>query len=93
MAPNTHICEHYGPTNKKLRVFLPLIVPDSSLCWIRVNHEKRFLEEGKCLIFDDSFLHDAANECSESPRIVLILDIWHPDLSEEEVTSSIRKSR
>ena len=27
MAPGTHITKHNGPTNKKLRVHLPLVVP------------------------------------------------------------------
>jgi aspartyl/asparaginyl beta-hydroxylase (cupin superfamily) len=57
----------------------------SSSCWIRVNHQKKFLSEGNCLVFDDSFLHEAANESLTEPRLVLLVDIWHPDLSEEEI--------
>lgn len=81
----THVSAHYGPTNKKLRCFLPLFVPADDTCWLRVNHEKRYLSAGKCLIFDDSFYHEAANESQTEPRIVLILDVWHPDLQDEEV--------
>jgi aspartyl/asparaginyl beta-hydroxylase (cupin superfamily) len=77
-------------------VYFPVIVPksdesecssssSSSSCWIRVNHEKKFLSEGNCLVFDDSFLHEAANESLTEPRLVLLVDIWHPDLSEEEI--------
>ena len=44
----------------------------------------RHWEEGKVLVFDDSFEHEAWND-SEAPRVVLIFDIWHPDLSKGEV--------
>ncbi len=81
---STHVTAHYGPTNKKLRVFLPLFVPEDS-CWIRVNHETRYLQEGKVMIFDDSFYHEAGNDSDSQPRIVLILDVWHPDLTDAEV--------
>ena len=39
----------------------------------------------RCVLFDDSFEHEASNE-SDSPRVVLIIDIWHPDLTREEVS-------
>ena len=102
LAPETHVTEHYGPTNKKLRCHLPLVVPrrtvensESSppLCSITVANEERRLQAGKCVIFDDSFLHEAVNRArpfdkvdpATGPRVVLIVDIWHPDLSAEEV--------
>lgn len=53
--------------------------------WIKVAGETRYLQEGKAVIFDDSFLHEAGNTSAEEPRVVLIVDIWHPDLSDEEV--------
>jgi aspartate beta-hydroxylase len=85
---STHVTAHYGPTNKKLRCFLPLFVPtenDVSCSWVCVNHETRRVEEGKVLIFDDSFYHEAGNDSSIHPRIVLIIDVWHPDLTDAEV--------
>lgn len=40
---------------------------------------------GKCLLFDDSFLHEVWHKGPEGePRIVLLFDFWHPDLSEIE---------
>lgn len=80
---------HYGPTNKKLRCHLPLVVPGQEQCSITVNGETAFLEEGKCIVFDDSFYHEAINT-SNLPRVVLIVDVWHPDLSDEEVQCSVR---
>lgn len=60
--------------------------PELSCC-LRVNGEIIRLHEGECVVFDDSFLHDAMNTSLTSPRIVLILDVWHPDLTDEEVNT------
>lgn len=46
--------------------------------------EERELKEGKCVIFDDSFIHSSCNE-GKTPRVVLIFDVWHPDLTQEEI--------
>lgn len=93
LAPQTHVSPHYGPTNKKLRCHLPLVVPRGGQCTLTVGGEVRNLVEGKCVIFDDSFIHEACNNASNynaedgsgGPRVVLIIDIWHPDLSPYEV--------
>lgn len=81
---------HHGPTNKKLRCHLPLFVPrddntGESCAWIRVGDEKVYFEEGQCIIFDDSYEHEAGNDHHTKSRIVLIFDVWHPDLSSTEV--------
>jgi aspartate beta-hydroxylase len=96
LSPNTHVVEHYGPTNKKLRLFFPLIVPDvspqstaSTSCWLQVDGQRRYLREGEAILFDDSYLHEAANESPSDPRIVLIMDVWHPDLTDIEVRHSL----
>ncbi|EJK57897.1 hypothetical protein THAOC_22022 [Thalassiosira oceanica] len=39
--------------------------------------------EGKVILFDTSILHDAINEADEM-RYILMLRVWHPDLSGEE---------
>ena len=39
---------------------------------------------GRCVVFDDAFVHDAWND-SDRERVVLIVDLWHPDLSDDEV--------
>ncbi len=40
----------------------------------------RTWEEGKVIVFDDSFEHEVWND-SKQERIVLLLNFWHPDLS------------
>ena len=102
LAPNTHITKHHGPTNKKLRVHLPLIVPSSTdgddrgtpKCRLRVGDDIINVKEGECYIFDDSLEHEAWNDHQNQSRIVLIFDIWHPDLTKKEIKflSFLRKA-
>jgi aspartate beta-hydroxylase len=79
----THIEAHRGPTNLRVRCHLALKVPDGD-CAIRVGEETRRWEEGRCLVFDDYFDHEAWNHTDED-RLVLIVDLWHPGLSPTEV--------
>ncbi|MEZ4281166.1 MAG: aspartyl/asparaginyl beta-hydroxylase domain-containing protein [Myxococcota bacterium] len=62
-------------------------------CWLRVNDDRRaydkrirsvieqtekyYWHEGEGIVFDDTYLHDAANE-SDAPRAVLFLDLKRP---------------
>ncbi|POM58088.1 Aspartyl/Asparaginyl beta-hydroxylase [Phytophthora palmivora] len=83
LAPRTHVKKHHGPTNKKLRCHLPLLVPEGQ-CRLRAGNEVVNVQEGKCFVFDDSFEHEAWNDDDTRSRIVLIIDVWHPDLSAQE---------
>jgi aspartate beta-hydroxylase len=83
MRGGTHVQPHRGPTNLRVRCHLGIKVPDGD-CAIRVGDETRRWEEGRCLVFDDYFEHEAWNHTDED-RIVLIVDLWHPDLSETEI--------
>jgi aspartyl/asparaginyl beta-hydroxylase (cupin superfamily) len=67
--------------NCRLICHLPLIVPAG--CWLRVGNETRQWEEGKLLIFDDSFEHEAKNP-SDEVRIILLFDVWRPEITEDE---------
>jgi len=79
----THIAAHRGPTNFRLRCHLGIEVPDGD-CAIRVAGETRSWQEGRCLVLDDHFQHEAWNH-TERDRIVLVVDIWHPSLTAREV--------
>ena len=83
MRGGTHIAAHRGPTNLRVRCHLAITVPVGD-CAIRVGDDTRVWREGSCLVFDDSFEHEAWNH-TERDRIVLIVDLWHPDLSAIEV--------
>jgi aspartate beta-hydroxylase len=84
LSPGMHIEPHSGPTNVRLRCHLGLRVPDGD-CGLTVGGETRRWHEGQCLVFDDSLTHAAWNRTAE-PRVVLIVDLWHPDLTPAEIT-------
>jgi aspartyl/asparaginyl beta-hydroxylase (cupin superfamily) len=77
----THIPPHTGVTNTRAIVHLPLIVPPD--CGFRVGSETREWVPGKAWVFDDTIEHEAWNR-SDTPRGVLIFDIWNPFLSAAE---------
>ena len=52
-------------------------------CALRVGGQIHEWKEGRCVTFDDTYLHEAWNNSSET-RVVLIVDSWNPDLSEIE---------
>lgn len=81
LTPGSHILPHHGVTNTRLVTHLPLIVPSD--CAIRVGGVDHAWQEGRCVTFDDTFEHEAWNR-SDRVRVVMILDSWHPDLSEPE---------
>lgn len=82
MTPGIHIKAHCGPHNFKLRTHLGIVTPEEAV--IRVGSVTKPWQQGKCIIFDDSFEHEVWNK-SEKTRIVLIVDVWNPCLSLEEV--------
>ncbi len=81
LAPRTRIPPHHGVTNTRLVFHLPLIVPPG--CGFRVGGEMREWTSGKALVFDDSIEHEAWND-SDELRVVLIGDLWRPELSPAE---------
>ncbi|MEO6968157.1 MAG: aspartyl/asparaginyl beta-hydroxylase domain-containing protein [Rhodanobacteraceae bacterium] len=81
LTPGSHILPHRGVTNTRLVTHLPLIVPPD--CAIRVGGVDHAWREGRCITFDDTFEHEAWNR-GDKVRVVMILDSWHPDLSEPE---------
>jgi aspartyl/asparaginyl beta-hydroxylase (cupin superfamily) len=75
LPAHTKIKPHKGFTKMVTRAHLGLIIPEN--CGLRVGTEVRTWEEGKVLIFDDSFEHEAWNNSSED-RFVLMLDVANP---------------
>ena len=50
---------------------------------MRVGETHVYWQEGKVLVFDDSFEHEVWNLSNEE-RLIFIVDIFHPDLSENQ---------
>ncbi|WP_116365387.1 aspartyl/asparaginyl beta-hydroxylase domain-containing protein [Parahaliea mediterranea] len=81
LRPGAHIPPHFGLTNTRLTVHLPITVPTP--CAIRVGEATCHWREGVITAFDDSFEHEAWNR-SDSDRVVLIFEAHHPGLSADE---------
>ena len=93
MDPGVHLPTHCSIDNIRVRIHLGIRIPKG--CTLRVGAETRTWQEGKCLTFEDSFEHEVYNRSGER-RIVLIADLWHPDLTPVEVralTALFRKSQ
>ena len=43
--------------------------------------------EGEAVVWDHSFRHEAFHE-GPTTRVILIVDFWHPDLTDEEASRS-----
>ncbi len=81
LRAGAHIPAHNGLVNTRLICHLPLIVPER--CSFRVGNEVREWREGEAWLFDDSIEHEAWNH-SDNTRVILLFDVWRPELSEEE---------
>ena len=81
LRPRSKIPPHTGMINTRFVCHLPLVVPPG--CGFRVGVETREWHVGQLMVFDDSVEHEAWNDSAED-RLVLIFDMWRPELSGEE---------
>lgn len=81
LTPGSHILPHHGVTNARVVTHLPLVVPAD--CALVVGGEERQWQEGVCFTFDDTFQHEAWNRSADT-RVVMLLDVWNPHLTEVE---------
>jgi len=91
LEPGTVIEAHTGSTNTRLRVHLGLDVPPGTLIAVG-DAPPRTWAEGKCLVFDDSFVHAVWQNHTTRARTVLIVDVWHPGLDEAAKLESLEDS-
>jgi len=84
MEPGTVVKRHHGSSNCQLTMHLGLIIPRGA--GIEVNSKKGRWEEGKVLVFDDSFHHSVWHKgaLADGPRLVLLLRGYHPEWTLEE---------
>lgn len=81
LKAGARIPPHNGMINTRLICHLPLIIPSD--CGFRVGNDVREWEPGKVWLFDDTVEHEAWNN-SNQDRIILIFEVWKPELSEDE---------
>ena len=77
LGPHKRLNPHAGPYSGVLRLHLALDIPDENRCHITVNGQRRHWQQGKCLMFDDTYEHWAAND-SGGLRSVLFMDVMKP---------------
>ena len=78
LAPGKRLPPHRGPYGGVLRYHLALKIPEpAGLCGLRVGTDVRHWEEGRSLVFDDAYEHEAWND-TEEVRAVLFLDFKRP---------------
>lgn len=78
LVPGTHIPPHTGVSKAFLTCHLGIQVPrEAGQCRMRVVEEWVGWQEGRALVFDDTFNHEVRND-SEETRIVLLLQVRRP---------------
>jgi ornithine lipid ester-linked acyl 2-hydroxylase len=77
--PGKHLPAHRGPYNGVLRLHLALKVPphEPHALAIRVGDRICHWQEGKAVVFDDAYEHEAWNHTPET-RVVLFVDFVKP---------------
>lgn len=94
LHPQSKIRAHTSPMNFRWRIHLPLDVPVDSAepnketptlprCGIRVGKQVQTWANGRALVLDDSYEHEVWNQ-TDKKRVLLLLDIWHPDITIQE---------
>ena len=79
LKPGTEILPHHGVTNLRLVLHLPLLVPPNCALNVFGGGEHHW-QEGKTVLFDDTYRHEAWNRSSQS-RVILLMDCWNPYLT------------
>jgi aspartate beta-hydroxylase len=79
--PLTHLRRHCSVDALRKRYSVGVTVEDD--CELRVGDTRQKWVEGKAIVFEDCFEHEAWNGPRE--RLVFIVDTWHPDLTPVEV--------
>ena len=85
LAPHTRIAPHCASTNLRWTAHLGLRVPTTTTTaearvQIRIADSWYSWQEGRVLVFDDSYEHEVVND-SDEIRVVLLLRFWNPHLA------------
>jgi len=81
MPSGTHLPRHCSIDNFRLRLMLGIVTPED--CFINVCNYQYHWKVGEIFLWEDSFEHEVRNK-SQDHRIILVLDTWHPDLTDIE---------
>lgn len=78
LAPGAHIPRHRGVTKAILTAHLGLVVPgDRNGCRMQLHDRELGWQEGRTIVFDDTFHHEVWNE-TDQLRAVLLIQFRRP---------------
>jgi len=77
MAPGKVIQPHHGPYHGLIRYQLPLTIPNTGSAFLTVDGIDHHWEEGKSVLFDETYLHSASN-LTDQWRVVMLMDFPRP---------------
>lgn len=77
LPPGATLVRHRDPYAGSLRYHIGLATPNDPKCFIEVDGERYFWKDGEPVMFDETYIHFAANE-TDQQRIVLFCDIERP---------------
>jgi beta-hydroxylase len=77
LPPGAKLGKHRDPYAGSLRYHLGLATANDPACWIDVDGERYWWKDGEATIFDETYLHWAAND-TQTDRIIMFCDIERP---------------
>ncbi|MDX1454039.1 MAG: aspartyl/asparaginyl beta-hydroxylase domain-containing protein [Gammaproteobacteria bacterium] len=77
LPPGGKLRRHSDPFACSLRYHLGLATPNSDDCWIEVDGQKYSWRDGEAFLFDETYVHHAANE-TDQYRLILMCDVARP---------------
>lgn len=77
LPPGGKLNPHRDPYAGSLRYHLGLVTPNDDKCAIWVDGERYSWRDGQDVVFDETYLHHAANE-TDHDRIILFCDVERP---------------
>src|SRR5580698_7795944 len=70
LPPEGKLVRHRDPYAGSLRYHLGLFTPNSPDCYIDVDNQRYFWKDGEAVMFDETFIHHAANT-TDQQRVIL----------------------
>lgn len=78
LEPGAHIPRHRGVTKGIFTAHLGLVTPQrSENCRMQVDGSTVHWQDGRCLLFDDTYPHEVWNDTNEM-RVVLLIQLTRP---------------
>ncbi len=77
LPPGATLVRHRDPYAGSLRYHLGLTTPNDPGCFIEVDGQRYHWKDGEPVMFDETFIHHAANE-TQQQRVVLFCDVERP---------------